>query len=302
MTDFAHVTDFAHADLFWDALPAIRRDANRTQLEGRLAEQLAAAEARWPEVSVDRRRFVTHWAAQLARASDVGAAIDQLHLPDLYLAFACAEGDTRALRDFGALLSTVAGAVRSVDGTPSFVDEILQRLRTRVLVPEDGRSPRILDYAGRGSLENWLRAGALRLALNARRDARRGPEPLPDASLWEPAAPTADRTFEMLRGRYAAEFSSALRGAFGSLEPGERNVLRMHFIEGLSLNQIAAMYQVNKSTISRRMAKARETLLDKTRAHLERALDMPASELESLLGQLGPRLDLSLTSVLNPST
>jgi len=245
---------------------------------------------------------VTHWAAQLARASDVGAAIEQLHLADLYLAFACAEGDTCALRSFGALLSSVAGAVRSVDGAPSFVDEILQRLRTRVLVPEDGRGPRILDYAGRGSLENWLRAGALRLALNARRDARRGPEPLPDASLWEPAAPTADRTLELLRGKYATDFGTALREAFASLEPGERNVLRMHFLEGLSLNQIAAMYQVNKSTISRRMAKARETLLERTRAQLERTLALPPTELDSLLEQLGPRLDLSLTSVLNPST
>ena len=101
----------------------------------------------------------------------------------------------------GPCSPSVAGAVRSVDAAPSFVDEVLQRLRTRVLVPEDGRSPRILDYAGRGSLENWLRAGALRLALNARRDARRGPEPLPDASLWEPAAPTVDRTLELLRGQ-----------------------------------------------------------------------------------------------------
>ena len=296
------MTVFAHAEVFWEVLPAAGRGVDRTEIETRLAGQLADAEARWPEVSVDRRRFVTHWAEQLGRADDVGAAMEQLHLSDLYLAFACAEGDTHALRYFGTLLSSVAGAVRSVDGAPAFVDEILQRLRTRVLVPDDGRSARILDYAGRGSLENWLRAGALRLALNARRDARRGPEPLPDASLWEPAAPTAERTLELLRGKYAAEFGSALREAFASLEPGERNVLRMHFLEGLSLNQIAAMYQVNKSTISRRMARAREILLERTRAQLERALSLPATELDSLLQQLGPRLDLSLSSVLNPST
>ena len=296
------MTAFTHADVFWEVLPAARRSTDRAEIESRLAGQLADAEARWPEVSVDRRKFVTHWAAQLGRAGDVCTAIEQLHLSDLNLAFGCAEGDSCALRSFGTLLSSVAGAVRSVDGTPSFVDEILQRLRTRVLVPEDGRSARILDYAGRGSLENWLRAGALRLALNARRDARRGPEPLPDASLWEPAAPTAERTLELLRGKYATEFGSALRDAFGSLEAGERNVLRMHFLEGLSLNQIAAMYQVNKSTISRRMAKARETLLERTRAKLERVLGLPPKELDSLLEQLGPRLDLSLSSVLNPST
>ena len=296
------VTDFAHADVFWDALPVARRVTDRGALEARLVEQLAEAEERWPGLAVDRRRFVAHWAAQLARAGDLGTAVEQIHLPDLYLAFACAEGDAAALRAFGTMLGSVAGAVRSVDGSPAFLDEILQRLRTRVLVPEEGRPPRILDYAGRGSLENWLRAGALRLALNARRDAQRGPEQMPEASLWEPMAPAVERTFELLRGEYAADFGRALREAFGSLEPQERNVLRLHFMEGLSLNQIAAMYQVNKSTISRRMSRARETLLERTRATLERTLALPPSELDSLLQQLGPRLDLSLTSVLNPST
>src|SRR4029434_1797443 len=106
---------------------------------------------------------------------------------------------------------------------------------------------------------------------------------LPDASLWEPAAPTADRTLELLQGRYAPEFGRALREAFASLESGERNVLRMHFLEGLSLNQIAAMYQVNKSTISRRMTRARETLVWRTRERLEKQLSLQPAELESLL-------------------
>jgi len=295
------MTAFPHADVFWDAIPRGRRVSDREALEARLGEQLLEAQQRWPQVQVNGGRFAVHWAAQLAQAENLTEAAGQLHLGDLYLAFACGQGDPAALRAFGELLLTVAGAVRSVDASPSFVDEILQRLRTRVLVPDEGQPARILDYAGRGSLENWLRAGALRLALNARRDARRGPDPLPDASLWEPAAPTADLQLELLRSKYGGDFGRALREAFGTLESAERNVLRLHFFEGLSLNQIAAMYQVNKSTISRRMARARETLLARTRAQLAKSLAIPGGELDSLLEQLGPRLDLSLTSVLNPS-
>ncbi len=52
-------------------------------------------------------------------------------------------------------------------------------------------------------------------------------------------------------------------------------MLRLHFLEGLSLNQIGAMYQVNKSTISRRMARARETLLERTRERLEQRWPCP---------------------------
>ncbi len=295
------MNDFTHADVFWGALPATCRVPDRSTVEDRLAAQLDAARECWPRLGVNPRRFVAHWAAQLAQADDLPRALDQLHLPDLYLAFGCAERDPAAMRALDTLLNTVAGAIRSVDASPSFVDEILQRLRTRVLVAEEGRSARILDYAGRGSLENWLRAGALRLALNARRDARRGPEPLPEVSLWEPAAPTADRTLEILRGKYAADFGRALREAFASLEAQERNVLRLHFQEGLSLNQIGVMYQVNKSTISRRMTRARELLLERTRTRLVEALALPPAELKSLLEDLGPRLDLSLSSVLAPS-
>jgi RNA polymerase sigma-70 factor (ECF subfamily) len=244
---------------------------------------------------------VAHWAGRLGEAEDLSRALEQLHLPDLYLAFGCAERDDAAMRALDKVLNTVAGAIRSVDASPNFVDEILQRLRTRVLVSEEGRPPRILDYAGRGSLENWLRAGALRLALNARRDARRGPEPLPEVSIWEPVAPTVDRTLEILRGKYAAEFGRALREAFASLDAQEKNVLRLHFQEGMSLNQIGAMYQVNKSTISRRMARARDLLLERTRSRLVESLSMTPSELQSLLEELGPRLDLSLSSVLAPS-
>jgi len=295
------MSSFPHSEAFWAALgPTQLR--NRPVVEARLETQLAAARDRWPAVEIDGAAFAAHWGEQLSRTTDPEAALEQLHVTDLYLAFGCAAGEVNALRAFSVQLTSAGAAVRGVDASPAFVDEVLQRLQTRVLVAEAGATPRILEYAGRGSLENWLRAGALRLALNARRDARRGPEPLPDASLWEPAAPTAERTLELLRGKYAAEFGSALREAFASLEPGERNVLRMHFLEGLSLNQIAAMYQVNKSTISRRMAKAREILLERTRAQLERALSLPATELDSLLQQLGPRLDLSLSSVLNPST
>jgi len=295
------MSSFPHSEAFWAALgPTQLR--NRPAVEARLETQLAAARDRWPAVEIDGAAFAAHWGEQLSRTTDPEAALEQLHVTDLYLAFGCAAGEVNALRAFSVQLTSAGAAVRGVDASPAFVDEVLQRLQTRVLVAEAGATPRILEYAGRGSLENWLRAGALRLALNARRDARRGPDPLPEVSQFEAAAPTGDLQFELMRGRYGAEFGRALRQAFGELESQERNILRLHFLEGLSLNQIGAMYQVNKSTISRRMARARETLLWRTRERLEEQLSLEPSELDSLLELLGPRLDLSLASVLNQST
>lgn len=296
------MSSFPHAEIFWAKLGAARTLRDQPGIEERLEAQLSAARNRWPAVQLDEAAFAGHWAEQLARTDNPQAALEHLHVSDLYLAFGCAAGETHALRGFSVQLAAAGSAVRGVDASQSFVDEVLQRLQTRVLVAEAGKTPRILEYAGRGSLENWLRAGALRLALNARRDARRGPEALPDVSQFEAAAPTGDLQFELLRGRYGADFGRALRQSFQELESQERNVLRLHFLEGLSLNQIGAMYQVNKSTISRRMARARETLQGRTRERLEQTLALAPAELDSLLELLGPRLDLSLTSVLDQST
>ena len=100
------------------------------------------------------------------------------------------------------------------------------------------------------------------------------------------------------RHRKRPDFGAALKEAMRDLTSQERSLLRLHFLDGLSFNQIGAVYQVNKSTISRRMAHARETLLTKTRETLEKRFNLGAPELESLLRMLGPELQLSLTSVL----
>jgi RNA polymerase sigma-70 factor, ECF subfamily len=293
------MSSFPHAEVFWSRLPRATALRAHPGLEQSLCEQLDRALNRWPTVQVDRLGFVEHWAAQLASPTQGLSDFEHLHVEDLYLAFACGRGDIEGLRLFSErFLPAAEGAIRGVDSSPSFVDEVLQQLQTRVLVAEGERPPRILDYAGRGSLENWLRAAALRLALNARRDARANPEQLQEHSQWDAAAPTGDLQFNLMRSRYGAEFGAALRQSFEDLEVQERNILRLHFLEGLSLNQIAAMYQVNKSTISRRMTRARETLVWRTRERLEKQLSLQPAELESLLHLLGPRLDLSLTSVL----
>ncbi|HMK73450.1 MAG TPA: sigma-70 family RNA polymerase sigma factor [Myxococcaceae bacterium] len=297
---------FPHAGTFWARLPRAPALRTRPGIEDQLAERLAQALSARSGLTVDHEAFVEHWARQLARAPEPEAEFDRIHLADLLLAFACGHGDPEALRMFRAeLLPGAVAAVRGVDPSGAFVEEVTQQLLERILVSADGH-PRILEYAGRGSLEHWLRAAALRLALNARRDNRRAPEQLAADSRWDAVAPTGDLQLGMLQQRYGQEFGAALKEAMVELSSQERSLLRLHFLDGLSLNQIGAVYQVNKSTISRRMSRARETLLARTRDRLERRLQLGPTELESLMRVLAPGLELSLTSVLmsesTPST
>ena len=51
---------------------------------------------------------------------------------------------------------------------PMFVDEVRQVLRTKLLVG-DGAPPKIADYSGRGPLDGWVRAAAVRAAIDLKR-------------------------------------------------------------------------------------------------------------------------------------
>ncbi len=296
------VSSFPYSSVFWGGLRSASALRARPGIDEHLGLLLANALQARPSLSVDAEAFVAHWATQLSRSKTPEAELDRLHLADLYLAFACGHGHPEALRLFQAEFVPIASStVRGVDASPAFVEEVTQQLLERILVATPAE-PRILEYAGRGSLEHWLRAAALRLALNARRGARRAPDQLASDSQLEVAAPTADLQLDILLARYGPDFGAALKEAMGALSAQERSLLKLHFIDGLSFNQIGAVYQVNKSTISRRLSHAREKLLATTRALLERRFHLGAPELESLLRLLGPELALSLTSVLAPSS
>jgi RNA polymerase sigma-70 factor, ECF subfamily len=292
------VSVFPHSEVFWAKLPRAASLRASSAIEEKLALKLGQAQAARPSLSVDMPGFVAHWATQLSQSADPEAEFERLHLADLYLAFACGQGDEKALRQFHTeYLPAAVSTVRGVDSSEAFIDEVTQQLMERILVSVDG-VPRILEYGGRGSLEHWLRAAALRLALNARRSSHRAPDQLAQQSQTDVAAPSTDLQLALLQARFGPEFGSALQGAMRELSPQERSLLRLHFLEGLSLNQIGAVYQVNKSTISRRMSRARENLLEKTRGRLEVRLKLQPSELESLMHLLGPGLQLSLASAL----
>ena len=94
--------------------------------------------------------------------------------------------------------------------------------------------------------------------------------------------------------------SPNLRGIHidGSDEIGsgdERNLLRQHLIHQLTVEQLGKLYSVHASTISRRVAKAREVLLASGRrwALMHELRDEPEPPLEALLARLSP-VDIAL--------
>ena len=79
----------------------------------------------------------------------------------------------------------------------------------------------------------------------------------------------------------------------------ERSLLRMSLIDGLSIDEIAPMYQVHRATVARWLEAARERLAAVTRSRLAQALKLEPDAVDSLLASVQNGFDLSLSQALS---
>jgi RNA polymerase sigma-70 factor, ECF subfamily len=255
-----------------------------------------AGRVAWPDIAVELERFTSHVA---------GATPEALarHGADLYLACGCALADAKALRAFDdEIIVPAARAVRSIDDAPAFADEVCQRLRASLLVGDGESRARIVDYAGRGPLRAWVGVAAVRHALMLRRGQQRQREVSTDDD-WTgklSQASTGNPELDLVKRQHAAAFGAALRDAASALEPRLRGVLRMHFVDGLSIDEIGAAYGVHRATAARWIARARDELFAGTRTRLAERLSLSPSELDRMTALVQSQLDVSLSTLLPP--
>lgn len=122
-------------------------------------------------------------------------------------------------------------------------------------------------YVGSGRFESFIRVVAVRESISLLRSQQRGPELL-DEGLVELIAPSANPEAAAIKAELKQEFHRALAAAFASLTPRQRTCLRMHLLDGVSLDGLAAMYSVHRATICRWLEQARDGLRNATRTTL----------------------------------
>ena len=247
--------------------------------------------AAWPGVRVDEAAFSSYLAA---RAKDDGSSE---HATDLYVACACALGDARAIGavDERYLAGLTAHLIRR-GFAADLADDVVQAMRERLFVRADEAAPKIVEYSGRGSLLSWLRVTAARAASNVRRDANNRARISEEAT--DVAVPPLDQEMAVIVNRYGPVLHDALRGAFDSLAPEERSVLRLHFEQGLSLEAVARILSLSRATVGRRMLSGRQRVLAAMLATLGDQLSASPDEIMSILGVLRSKLDVSLAPLL----
>jgi RNA polymerase sigma-70 factor, ECF subfamily len=208
----------------------------------------------------------------LPASADSGAItsfLGTLHLEDLVLACACAEGSEAAWEHFvavyrGYLRSAAAVILRCASGSPQAVD-LADSLFAELYGIADGKPGHGSLFAyfhGRSSLKTWLRAVLAQRHIDRIRATSRFID-LEDgdassvierkaAAKADPPDPHRDRYLRMLR--------RALHSALGALDSRDAQRLALYYRENRTLAEIGRLLGEHESSVSRNLERVRRSL------------------------------------------
>ena len=265
-------------------------------LETALADACARGRAAFPALAYDDAAFVADLGRTLKTSEPAAVAV--LALEDLFLVGACLAQVTGAVETFrGRYRETIRRAVGRLVPAGE-VDEVEHHLLDQMLIGSVTAAPKIRGYAGRAPLDRWIAVAAQRAALiwlrehktEARARSAAAREPSPGGDVHPEAA--------FLKDRYRDDFQQAMTEALQRLPERERLLLRLHLVNGVTLEKVGKMFGVSQPTVSRWLAAAREALRDDIKRTLGARLGSTSTEIASLAGMVASRLDMSISMIL----
>ena len=246
----------------------------------------------WPSVALPFETFRAH-GERVSGGEPPEGGLEA----ELFLACACGIGDRRALAILEErYLLPARGSLQRLDSRPEFIDDVMQEFRTKLLV---GDSPRIMNYGGRGPLLAWIRVAATRTAIDVLRATKpRVDIDAADADVLKQADLSPE--VQMLREAYRDAFKDALAATLEALSAKDRNLLRRHLVDHLTLDEIAAPYGVHPATIARRLAGLRDQIAEAVRQRLAAGHREAggSTSLESVAHAIRSEVHLSLGALL----
>jgi RNA polymerase sigma-70 factor (ECF subfamily) len=267
------------------------------QLAGRLYDQARAS--RWP---VPPARFRAALQASADRAPDGAGGVERhlkgLHLEDLALACACAEGHEAAwehfIREHRPVLYRAADALDHGGGARELADSLYADLYGTS--ERDGERRSLFRYFhGRSSLATWLRAVLAQRHVDAIRGRRRL-DPLPEEDAAVALVSSAPAPADPDRPRYLALVQRALRLAIAILAARDRLRLACYYAQELTLAETGRVLGEHEATASRQLARTRRAIRQEIERYLRAEGGLDADQVsrcfEYAMETAGP-LDLS---------
>jgi RNA polymerase sigma-70 factor (ECF subfamily) len=251
----------------------------RTQVISLLEASGAMA---WP---IDEQALATHFGQKLARGAS------NLAWDDLCLAFAVAH---RVDAAWSALQRRAGPSVRVALSrilSPAQAEDLEQCLFAELA---SGASSPLLGYSGNGSLMGWLLVTVTRRAWKASRRQRGVTATDDDALLERVLEGQRDPAMELFKQQHADTFRACIKSAFVRLTAKDRNLLRLHHLDGVQTAELARMHGVHRATIVRWLADARLSFVSNFRDEFATRLNAPRLEVDSLARVFLSGLDISL--------
>ena len=187
-----------------------------------------------------------------------GVDPESLHLQDLALAVACADGVEAAWDHFvltyRPALYRAADAIDRTGGARETADALHAELFG--LREKDGvRQSLFRYYHGRSRLDTWLRAVLAQRHVDRIR-AQRKLDPLPDDDGPRPLE-TREAAPDPEHARFANAMRPALADAIATLPPRDRLRLRLYYTQQMKLAAIGRLLGEHEGTVSRHLTRTR---------------------------------------------
>jgi RNA polymerase sigma-70 factor, ECF subfamily len=233
-----------------------------------IAQGYAQAYARHGDLGLTAEAFAFHLYAIIGRRAGANAPaytacelISRLHLDDLYLAAACAQGSDAAWRCFTL---TYGGHIRkvslSVCRSRAAAYDLADSLMGHVFLPDTTGRCRMASYEGLSPLSAWLAAIIRHRASNERRLKADDMESL-DIVKGEPDDSSIRKTEAEIRaGKYRRLMDDSFDEAIGLLSDRERLILCLRFERELRVSDIARQFGVTPHAITQQIDRSGQKL------------------------------------------
>jgi RNA polymerase sigma factor (sigma-70 family) len=228
---------------------------------------------RW-EISSQRftqelaRCAVARFREKAPSVAELQAYLGHLHLEDLALACACADGTEIAWEYFvhsyrGYLRACAAAVLRRGAASPE-ARELADSLFAELYGLSEGQRGSLFRYFhGRSSLKTWLRAVMAQRHVNLIRAGRKFEElggEDGDGGIKVSVAASTSQAADPHRQKYLQLFSTALQTALDNLDPLDARRLKMYYPEEKKLAEIGRILGEHESSVSRHLEKVRRDL------------------------------------------
>jgi RNA polymerase sigma-70 factor len=271
-------------------------------LDALLVRAWEDSRAQWPTVELPARLFVIHLAERLPESgpnTPLASLLASLSLAELYLACACLQGIASAQEAFERnYLARLPGKLRSLKQPDAMIDDVCQIARVKLLVATPGSAPKLGEYKGRGALLSWVLVTAGRIATKLRAAEKPAPDDDSEELFKMLPGQGIDPELDVMKRRHHAEFRQAVLEASSMPSADERHLLRLHFADQLSTHELASLFRVNQSTVSRWLKSARQRVYEETRRRLQARLGLSTLGFKSFLAFVDSQLDLSISQLL----